>query len=317
MLSAEYRGRGRRYPVRMFGFAPSGLKKASEVSFGPFPVDRQVYERCKQNLPSDGAFRAFLGFVRLSYEKTGGLMRDYRFAADDEGLTTFIGLMRMWDVHHPAIYGDIFWILPNDEAKRTVEDMSGKKFRVRDSRWWNIRLDLGKAFKATTADDYPDEFSLIPTELTGPWARYLPMQTYLVICRLYLKMTRGGKLKPFSALETVLQSIEEAIDIEGSKPELTGSSFDRELLIKELCEYNGLTYPVDPVTTLEFLQQTAFVQVAQAERQVQYSLAPKVLSPRKLLKIPRKWETRMDTFLKNNSALFSYLTIDEIIGGEA
>ena len=165
-------------------------------------MDRHLYERARQGLTDDDAFRAFLGFVRLSYEKIGVMIKDYRFVSDNEALTQFVRLMSMWDVHDPVIYGDILWIVPNDEMKQAVQEMSGKTFSPRDFTWWNIRLDLGKTFKPTTADDYPDEFSLVPTELSGPWGRYLPMTAFLVLHHIYVKMTRGGKLKPFPDLDS-------------------------------------------------------------------------------------------------------------------
>ena len=147
-------------------------------------MDRHLYERARQGLTDDDAFRAFLGFVRLSYEKIGVMIKDYRFVSDNEALTQFVG------------------IVPNDEMKQAVQEMSGKTFSPRDFTWWNIRLDLGKTFKPTTADDYPDEFSLVPTELSGPWGRYLPMTAFLVLHHIYVKMTRGGKLKPFPDLDS-------------------------------------------------------------------------------------------------------------------
>ena len=36
-------------------------------------------------------------------------------------------------------------------------------------------------------------------------------------------------------------------------------------------------------------------------------------SPNEVLKIPKKWEERMNLFLENGSIIFSYLKIDEIV----
>ena len=48
-------------------------------------------------------------------------------------------------------------------------------------------------------------------------------------------------------------------------------------------------------------------------RQVEYALTAEMASPKEVLKIPKKWEERMNLFLENGSIIFSYLKIDEIV----
>ena len=206
------------------------------------------------------------------------------------------------------------WIIPNNKAKQAVEKTLGKRFSRNDFSWWNIRFDLGKEIEPTTITDYPDQYSILPTDLTGPWGRYLPMIAWSVTISLYSEMTKGGVFRKFSNLADVLDKIQKGIEHSQSPShDLQASFHDRELLIKELCDYNSLTYPVDSTTMLEFLQQIGFIQVNQSQGQIEYLLTGEIINPQKLLKMPKKWEERMDKFLTNGSVLFSYLSVDEIV----
>jgi hypothetical protein len=94
----------RKYPFRLVFMPPLGLKKPSEVSFGPFPVRREHYEAAKENLNDSDVLRVYLGFVRLAYEKTGTMVEGYHFEAKDESLNNFLALMDMWDTDSPVAY---------------------------------------------------------------------------------------------------------------------------------------------------------------------------------------------------------------------
>lgn len=305
----------RKYPFRMAGMPPHGLKGESEVSFGPFAIERKYFEQIREHL-QDSTYQVYLGFIRLAYEKTGGLVKSgYHFETKEEdSINRFLSMMDLWDTDNPVICENFVWIIPNEKCKRGVEKMLGKKFAKNDYSWWNVRFDLGADIKLTTPNDYPDEFSLLPSELTGPWAKYLPARILHVITLLYLEMTVGGKLKAFSNLNEVLEKIQEGLDINGNpKDDFPASYFDRELLIKELCDFNSLTYPVDATSALEFFQQIGFIKVIQSKGSISYTLTDEMLSPKKILKIPKGWDDRMNKFLNSGSVLFSYLNTDEII----
>jgi len=224
----------RKYPFRLAGMPPQGLKGQSEVSFGPFAIEREAFEKIKQHLPDPTVFRVYLGYIRLAYEKTGGLVKGgYHFETQEEdSLNQFLAMMDMWDTDKPVVCEKFVWIVPNEKCKRGVEKMMGRKYAKNDFSWWNIRFDLGTEIKLTTLSDYPDEYSLLPTELTGPWAKCLPDKTLHVITYLYSRMTTGGQINRFSNLNDVLVKIQEALDVSGKPDEdFPASFFDRELLI--------------------------------------------------------------------------------------
>jgi hypothetical protein len=306
----------RKYPFRVAGMPPEGLRGQSEVSFGPFAIEREFFERVRENLQEPDVFQVYLAYIRLAYEKMGGLVGGaYQFqTSEEDSLDSFLSMIELWDTDKPVICERFVWITPNEKCKRAVEKMLGKKFAKNDYSWWNIRFDLGTDITLTTPSDYPEEYSLLPSELTGPWAKYLPAQTQYVIMFLYLEMTKGGKLKSFSSLNDVLQKIQELLDEkERPKKGFPASFFDRELLIKELYDYNSLTYPVDATSTLEFLQQTGFIKVIQSKGSVDYVLTAEIENPKKILKVPKGWDARMSKFLTSGSVLFSYLSTEEII----
>jgi hypothetical protein len=278
-----------KYPFRIAGMPPRGLLKPSEVSFGPFPVEEKVYQEAKKNLTESDSLQVFLGFIRLAYEKTGAMVSGYRFASSDDPLIHFLGLMEMWDIHNPVICEQFLWITPNIRAKQAVEKMLEKKFPKNDFSWWDVRFDLGDDFNPTTVSDYPEEFSISPVNLTGPWGRYLPTSAWAVLLFLYPEMTKGGIFREFENLRDVFNKIERGIEhIKKPNYDLQASVHDKELLVKELCDYNFLTYPVDSTTLLEFLQQIGFIKVNQSQGQIKYLLAKEVISPKSLLKM-KEW----------------------------
>jgi len=297
----------KKQPVRLAGVPPIDSDSPSEVSFGPFVLEREHYERVSSSITDSDALRIYLGFTRLSYEKTGNAAVGYHFEAEEEALCEFLSLMDLWDIEHPVVYEHFVWILPTEECKQLVEEIMGETFVQDDFSWWNARIDLGKGIMPTTIDHYPNGYGLVPDVVIDRWAKYLPGAVFSALFLLYMRATTGGGFRTFSNLSEIVEVIDRSLTIE-----LT-SDADRELLIKELCDFNRLPYPVGAHTAFDYLCKIGFIVISQYRTQVEYSLATDIPLPEDVLHTPKGWEDRVDKYLSTGSVLFSYLTLEEIV----
>jgi hypothetical protein len=132
---------------------------------------------------------------------------------------------------------------------------------------------------------------------------------------LYMRATTGGTFRAFSSLAEILDIINQGMERLGPAKDAKSvrSEPDRELLIKELCDFNDLPYPIDAATTFDYLHRLGFVVPEQSGKKVEYSLAQELPSPEEVLSFPPDWEDRVDKFLTTGSVLFSYLSLEEIV----
>jgi hypothetical protein len=265
----------RKYPIRAIGAPPNNPDKPSLVSFGPFAVERKGYEKLRDTLgqADPDAFKVLLGYYRLMYEKTGTQKLDYKFSTKSElpeSEYVFLSTIEAWDLDNPVIYDDFVWFVPTNKVKEMVEESNDVKFRKNDFSWWNYRLDLGEEIELTTFSDYPELYHLVPNEFTDLWAIYLPKLAFGAMWSLYYEMLCGGKSKTIDSLQEMLKIIEEGLVNFFSNEEdndKQDSSIDREFLLKELYDYNSITYPIDAPTILNCLQQIGLITVIQKNRE--------------------------------------------------
>lgn len=305
----------KKFPIRLIGKPPVSPDDPAAVSFGPFAVKREIYDQARESNANPDIFKAYLGLLRLIFEKTGGTVEGYRFEAKEEKVDEFISTIDFWDVENPVICELFVWIIPNEKCKQFVEELTGKKYGKDDYSWWNTKLDLGEDFIPSTMNDYPDQYGLIPSDLIDKWARYLPTIAWQTTMFLYQKVTRNNNMDfAFQNLDHLLSEIKDGIEKSGLKTEkIEGSLVDRELLAKELCDLNSLTYPINETTMLEFLQQIGFIFVSQSKGRVTYKLVENLPSPKKILRIPKNWESKMNKFVSSGTILFAYLSTEEIV----
>lgn len=301
------------YPVRLIGRPAVNPNSPSVVSFGPFAVERKQYENAKENIKNSDTFKTYLGFLRLIFEKTGGSVEGYKFQAQEEKLYEFISTIEYWDTENPIICELFIWILPNKKGKNLIEKITGKKFRENDYSWWDTHIDLGEGITPTTTNDYPEQYGYIPNDLVDKWARYLPTIVWNTTMLLYQNITRNNNFDlSYNSIELLLENIRQVMQKLGLKDkEKDTTSIDREFLVKELFDINSIIYPTNELSMLECLQQLGFV----LNHELNYSLTKKLPEPKKTLKIPKEWESKMDKFVGTGSILFSYLNTDEILRG--
>lgn len=304
----------KKFPLRMVGKPPVNPDNPSVVSLGPFAIKRETYEQAKKEINNPDTFKAYLGFLRLVFEKTGGAVEGYRLEATEEKLDEFISTIDFWDTENPVICEFYVWILPNEKCRKFVENITGKRFRKDDFSWWNTNIELGEGFTPSTINDYPEQYGAIPNDLIDKWARYLPTAAWHTAMFLYQRITRNNNSDfTFENIDQLLSGLKEGIDKSGAKIGKTNDILvDRELLAKELCDFNSLTYPTSEATMLEFLQQIGFILIFQSRGKVVYSLTKHLPRPKKVLKISKQWEEKMDKFVSSGTILFAYLNIDEI-----
>jgi len=91
------------------------------------------------------------------------------------------------------------------------------------------------------------------------------------------------------------------------------SDIDKELLLKELYDYNSITYPIDAPTILDCLQQLGLVAIVQEKSKIVYRVPNLTPKPKRVFRFPKDWHKRMDEYVEKGTILFSYLSLDEIV----
>lgn len=320
-MAKDYKDIGKKkYPVRAVYSAPSLDLKDNEITLGPFPLSIEHYKHTIETLQAecnatDGtdAFVAYLGLMKLQYEKTGITGEDYHFSASDESLVPLLNLLAYFEIDNPYIGDNFVWFYPKEKCKIIVQNQKGKQPKSGDYSWWNAVVNLGADIKLTDLDDYPDMYSLHPTDLTAKWSKYLPHHVLVTLGILYMKYTVGGTLKPFGRVSVALKALDENIDKHKDQKEYSGSFPDRELLLKELYDYNGFDYPVDAKTMFDFLEGLGFIDATTKNNKAIYSLAYDLPDPKARLKFPKGWHDRAKAYLMTGTILFSYLDADEAL----
>jgi hypothetical protein len=312
----EFFSNPNKFPLRAVYFAPVDPNNRSLVSFGPFPIEKDKYFNMRNTFNEEfdvpvEAFAVYLGFLRLSYEKTGTIKPKYSVGVRNEDvLDSFLSLMEFWDIYNPIITDEYAWILPTSDAKKFVEGIANETFEQDDYSWWDFKIDLKDDLYPETSEDYPEDYTLIPTELQEAWSSYLPTGVFFVLLELYHIALKGGTRRNFKSLSEVLVIIEKSFQKLSSKPSY---EIDRELLLKELCDYNQIPYPVDAATTFDYLRATGLLITKKSKKKVKYILPINLPDPHDVFQFPPQWEKRIDNYLNTGSVLFSYLTLEEIV----
>lgn len=303
-----------KYPIRAAFAPPSNSSKPDSVTFGPFCVKPDEYVGLKNLIQDQDIFNAMLALLRLSYETTGGAVHRYQFSAKEDDLVDFIRLIDFWDTNNPKIFEHVVWIAPKEECRKIINSKLKKRFKSNSYKWWDVRINLGKSLKPTNSEDYPDDFVFMPIKIFDSWVRYLPNTVFSVLSVLCSKAFKGGKIRYFAGLNEILPIIDEILEHDAIQEIKTESSVtDRELLLKELCDYNSLPYPVDSNTVFDFLCKLGFIQVNNSELGLTYSLKPEIPDPLETLKFRDGWQERFEKYLITGTVLFSYLSYKEAL----
>lgn len=262
-----------------------------------------------------------MAFKRLQYEKLSAVWtpdevkENYSISADDEGFIQLCSLMKFWDLDHPDIRELFVWFKPNKKCKRFAERITGEKFAQDDYRWWNVIIDFEDKLSAPTSENYAERFSFSPEAMTGEWAQFIPTNLTWAITLLYFEAAKGLKYRAFDNLSDILALIREGMEQEevGGPIKKHDFALDREVLVKELFDFNKLPYPTNPETAFDFLCRVGFIIQNRNGLKVEYALAQVAPDPAKVLSFPQDWEKRVEEFVRTGSIVFSYLSLDEIL----
>lgn len=304
-------------PIRLVGVPPAGGDGPSVVSCGPFPVETELYSQIKKEIPDEDTRSVLLGFARLAYEEQGGGFQGYSVQTeDDQALDEFLSWMKFWDVQDPIVKGGYTWFLPTYKCKRVVQEITEKDFEEDDYSWWNVKIEFDDSLIPKTPEDDPERYASIPDEIMKSWGRYLPKKAYISLIMLYSRGTTLKGFVSFESINTVLDAIESGIESVQEEVESASesSTADRELLIKELYDYNDFPYPTNEESIFDLFMDLGFIYTDREEGKHCYYLNKNVNKASDVIDIPPGWEDKMDKFTKTGSILFSYLEVDEVAG---
>jgi len=303
-------------PIRL-AYAPvTGCEKKSQLSFGPFGLSRERYDALMAFGLSEGALHLLLAICKVMYEKTGHFPEDYSFQATDDDLSGLGAFIEFWDLENPFVGNKFVWFAPKESTRDFVGNQFGMTFDSSDYSWWNFCTDFGDTLIPKTLEDFPESYFLFPKYLLNDWAKYMPMPFHALVIDLYASKTRGGEVLHFSNTTELLAEIQDSMDTDQYQRNFSTqpSSIDREFLIKELFEFNSLIYPMSGNEYMDLCLRFGVISVREEDDNLHIHLAEDLDSPTTFLKIPSGWDERYEKFIITGSILFSYLSLDEIVG---
>jgi hypothetical protein len=282
------------------------------ITIGPFPLDIDDYRHFrKQGLPKDALY-LYLAFKKLMYEKTGTTEGEFEFSIEDESMAVLSGFIeKCFDVDHPYFTEFYVWFYPRLESKSYFSKSSVSDFTNIDNKWWNISIELNNTnLHLNLPSD--EHFIFIPSIIIGDWSKYLPIYFTDIITQIYYKKSRGSTFSSFKNKKELTDLIS-TIFVDKKSLEKDYSP-DRELIIKELLNYNNLTYPVDEQSTYDLLIKIGIIVLEYEGLEVRYQLSDgsHVKLPEEVLKFPSTWTNKINNYLETGSILLSYLNIKEL-----
>ena len=302
------------YPVRLAIFGPTSDQRNS-LSIGPFAISRKFYEhdflKLKSHMSSD-ALGVLMTFKRIEYEKFGAFVDHPTITIQTNDEETFIEVAQMsgvYDLSKPFVYKEFVWFDVKNEFKLEGRSEFDQKKIERKFWWWWALIDFDEGFIPPLPEDKPENYSLLPNWFFEIPKRYLPEIIIHLIPRLFSYLTLGLKIEDLLiSVDELTEIINEAFD-EYKNQSVQTEAIDRELLIKELCDYNNYIYPVDVHTTLSYLESIAIISTTRMP--TIYKLADEFEIPSSF-SVTDEWEEKFNKFVETGSVLFGYLSLEEI-----
>lgn len=299
--------------LRLLYSAPANGLADNQITIGPFPLKLKDYKYIKNIASKDGQQSVLLAFKKLQYEKTGNTEGEYQFIGDDESIAFISGLIEdFFEINNPYHASDIVWFYPKSSYKeKIISTFLPNQELIDDLQWWNIAIELSGDCNFNTKPKSEEDYILIPNEIIGEWYRYLPRYLPMIITKLYCKKSKGMNFQQFKDKLEIIEIIDNEIK---NKIDDIGCP-DRELIIKELLNFNKLEYPIDSEAICDLLIKIGIIDVKYEGIRVNYFISngESIKLPSEVLTIPKNWDDKLDHYLNTGSILLSYLNIDEII----
>lgn len=301
------------YPIRLAIIGPTS-EQPNVLSTGPFAVSREYYDKhflqMKSRL-SPEVLSVLITFKRVEYEKFGTILnQSITIESDEDSLIKVAQMSGIFDLSRPHIYSDYVWFDVTHEYKTEGQLALEPEQPPREYWWWREIIEFDEGFVPPIPSDRPEDFVLIPEWIFEIPQRYLPEMIVLLLPKLFSYLTLGLKIENLALNVDDLLGIIDSFFDEYNYPNDHTEAVDRELLVKELCDYNGYTYPVDVQTTISYLESIGIVSTI--ENQTTYELASTFEIPSEF-SVTDEWEEKFHKFVETGSVLFAYMSYEEIV----
>lgn len=284
------------------------------LSLGPFAVSNSTIEMMKSKFIDDREMKAFMySIARLCYEKTGSTeLGGYSFSADDENMGGLFLDTSTYDLDNPIKFIRHSWFFPTKDTmesynERLVDD-SEKINSVSDL--WSTLVSYGEGLESSKAEDRPDDLSYYPEKLIEYWQKFIPGVLLFSIQGIYIEASKGLKWKAFQSEDQVIKIIkDQVLHFEKSNDnKLLDYSIDRNLLVKEIFEYNGYSYTYEPEEIYKQLISLNFL-LSKGNDEFEVNHEEVICD----FKYPKGWKRKYDKYIETGSILFGYLKLSEIV----
>ncbi len=291
---------------RLFGHAPAANLKRNEITLGPFPLEIDHYYGIVEEFgDKPDVLNLYFTLQKLQYEKLGMTGREYNIGVwSQEALANvFAVFSKVFDFNKPEIFESFVWFSPSKETKKEIGKSMQKNFKQDHYSLWRSVLEIEESLFLYTQEEYSGRFCKIPSVLMDKWSAYLPTSIIDVLMDLYSHSTSGGKEACFETKEELLSVVSKSLERTAKKDHCP----DRELLIKEICDYNLIDYPISSDEVFVYLMKVGILKKVVSNAKTVYSLEEIPAEPKKILKQPPGWEMRAKKYLTVGSVLFSYM----------
>lgn len=295
--------------------------KKNEIVLGPFPLLTDEYAHFKNFLASVKAkernhyLLILLSFRKLEYDKTGFTGKDFAIRMDNKytTLTSLANILSLYELDNPYIGKYYTWFYPGKKMKKKIEKIEKAIIPDNDFSWWKSKVDLKVKIDSPTLFDKKRNYFLVP--ILDEWYKYLPDNVPLIIYHLCYKLCQGGFFKELDAVSDIISLIREGRHKfkERGVRKHRYSKVDRELLIKELLEYNNLQYPTSDDEILDFLVKLEFITVVKKKGKVKYRMNKNIPSAKNKIKEPPRWRNKTRRFIEKGTIIFDYIELEELL----
>lgn len=301
------------YPTRLAMIGPTS-EQPNVLSTGPFAVSRAFYDQYflkMKSLLSADALGVLLMFKRVEYEKFGAFRdQSITIESDEDSFIDVACTSGIYDLSQPHVYSDFVWFDVTDEYKTKGQPDLETEKSVSEFWWWRVLIEFDEGFIPPIPSDQPEDYSLIPDWYFEFPKRYMPEVIVQLLLKLFSHVTLGLDIENLVLDEDELIEIIDSIFDQYAYSSESAEAIDRELLVKELCDYNGYTYPIDAKTTISYLRSTGFISTT--ENQTTYELTMTFEIPAEFT-VTDEWEEKFCKFVETGSVLFAYMSFEEIV----
>ena len=275
--------------------------KKDELCAGPFPIHTKEYEHILENNLPKQAKIILLGFRKLEYDRTGQTGNEFKLRVDKQNNEIIIlaSILDSYDLNNPYVGKEYTWFFVKDSMRNKLLKNNTISKSMSRYGWWKTRIKLEQPLDSKDFTHQKEFFSVPHIE---DIEHLLPFEITAIIMELSYRLNPSGKFLRAKKTE-ILWYIEQAkkkINSGNNNKDILYLP-DREVLIKELLEFNNLTYPCTTNEVFDFLLKIEMLVSEKDDFEFLYGFNKKI--PKVKFNKPNGWDEKASSFIEEGNIL--------------